>query len=673
MKLFSRCSIFLLVLCLMTTLLPLSAFAGTDGIFTYEINDGQATITACDNNASGKVVVPSTIEGCPVTAIGREAFYRKDKITEIVLPNSVKTIGYYAFYGCTELSTINLPSGLTVLEACFSNCTKLTSLCIPASVQKIKTDVFWNCKSLSNVTVEKSNATFYSVGNCIIRTADKAVVFANAHSKIPSDGSVKTIATKAFSGVNELTDVVIPYGITTVEESAFSLCRNMTSIHLSETVTNFSPIASECDSLSTLTVDSKNPVYHSSGNCIIQTGTKTLIQGCKNSKIPSNGSVTAIGAKAFDDIKLTSITIPSGVTTIGELAFLYCTKLTSISLPNTLKTIGDEAFKYCYALTSISLPEGLETVGRYAFSESALSEITFPRSVSEIKVGCLSSCKKLQSVTVLNRNTKLGTGGSTLYGDITIHGYAGSTAETYAIKYSKTFVALNGHTCAYEQKVTTGKYLSSTASCTAPAKYFYSCTCGAKGTKTFTHGDVLAHTYDNACDPSCNACKATRTAPHAFSDTWKSNDRVHWHACTCGAKSGESTHTWDIGTVTQKPTETENGTLLFTCTICGAKRTEDIAPTPSVTVPTEPTPTEPAPTEPTPTEPSPTEPSVPSQTEPTVQTQTNPPESTAPTISEAPVSLDKEPSLIWIIPVSLVVIGLVILIIFLLKRKKEKE
>lgn len=648
MKVFSRCGAIFLICCLMAALLPLPANAGTYDVLTYEITDGEVTITDCAKDATGKVVVPDTIEGHPVTAIGWEAFDGQDQITEIVLPDSIKSIDSYAFRGCTELTAINLPSGLAVLKPCFWNCTKLTSLRIPASVEKIRDDVFWNCKNLSNVIVDEGNPYFYSVDNCIIRTADKAVVFANAHSNIPSDGSVTTIATKAFSGVFELTDVVIPYGITTVEQSAFSLCRNIVSIHLPETVTSFSPVASECDKLSSLTVDSKNPVYHSSGNCIIQTNTKTLVQGCKDSKIPTDGSVTAIGERAFDDMNLTSIAIPVGVTTIGKYAFLSCTRLTSISLPDTLKTVEDEAFKYCSALTSITLPDGLKTVGRYAFDGAALSEIIFPGSVSDIKVGCLSNCKKLQSVTVLNPNAKIGLGASTFYGDVTIYGYTGSTAEAYAKQYSKTFVALDAHTCAYDQKITTSKYQSTPASCTAPAKYFYSCTCGEKGTKTFTHGNALPHTYDGDCDESCNVCGAIRTIRHAFTDEWKIDELVHWHECACGAKKGEAPHGWDNGATTDAET------MIFVCTTCGAQRTENIAPVPDVTKPT--VPSEPAPTEPAPT--------VPAQTDP-VGTEPVPTEPSAPE--------QEGPSPLWLIPVFLIVILLLILVIFLLKRKKEKE
>ncbi len=647
MKIISRCGALLLILCLITTLLPLPASAGTYDIFTYEITDGKVTITGCAKNTTGKVVIPDAIEGFPVTAIGEEAFYRQTKITEIILPDTVNTISKAAFSVCSKLTAINLPSNLTSLnDSILYYCTNLTSLHIPASVTSIHYGAFKFCPKLSSLTVDKGNQHFHSVDNCIIETDTKTLVAATANCQIPADGSVTTIASGVFYNNPSLTTVTIPHGVTTVKGDAIMYCENLVSLHLSDTVNSFVRQTNANRKISSLTVDKNNPVYHSANNCIIETDTKTLIQGCSTSKIPTDGSITTIGIYAFYFSGVTSITIPEGVTDIKHAAF-FSSNLTSISLPSTL-----------------------ETVGSRAFHNTSLSEVTFPSSVRYIN-NCLDSCENLKSVTILNPNAEIVGTANAFYGDVTIYGYPGSTAEAYAKEYGKTFVALGAHTCSYNQKVTAVKYLSNAASCTAPAKYFYSCTCGEKGTKTFTQGDVLAHTYDNACDPSCNACKATRTAPHAFSDTWKSNERVHWHECTCGAKSGESTHTWDIGTVTQKPTATENGTLLYTCTICGAQRTEDVAPTPGVTDPT--VPTEPAPTEPAPTEPAPTEPTVPSQTEPTVQTQTNPPESTVPNVPEAPVPQDKEPSLIWILPVSLVSIGLIILIIFLLKRKKEKE
>lgn len=569
MKAISRCGAIFLICCLVMALLPLSVDASTYDIFTYEIKDNQVTITACDKTAQGEVIVPDTIEGSPVTAIGEKAFSGLQYITKITLPETVNTIGKLAFYQCESMTGINLPSGLTTIEyGTFSLCTSLTSLRIPATVTKINPEAF-SCRKLSSLTVEEGNPVYYSAGNCVIKTATKEVVVATVHSTIPTDGSVTSIGNYAFRGQTELEAFTVPHGITTIRGDAFFDCTNLSSFHLSDTVTKLSPnFKNNFKSITTLTVDENNPVYHSSGNCIIETATKTLVRGCSSSTIPDDGSVTSI----------------------GYYAFYYSRGLTDLTIPSTVSQIGSD---------------------------------------------CLRSCKDLRSVTVLNPDAQINGGANTFYGDVTIYGYIGSTAEAYAKEYGKTFAALDPHTCTFNQNVSADKYLSVPASCTAPAKYFYSCTCGEKGTKTFTHGEALPHTYDDTCDTSCNVCNASRTAPHAYTDAWQKDALVHWHECTCGAKNGEAAHTWDSGATT------DAGTVVYLCTICNAQRTESIATPPEVTEPTTP-----VQTEPTITDPAPTEPSTPEQ---------------------------DGPPLIWILPVLLVILALLILIIFLLKRKKEKE
>ena len=627
MKLFSRCGAIFLALCVLIAFLPLSASAATYDIFTYEIKDKQVTITKCAKNTTGKVVVPETIEGYPVTVIGKNAFKNQSGITEIILPDSVTKIDECAFYGCSGMTTIQLSAKLSSIQyLAFYHCDSLVSLHFPASLAILNGSSFYCCSSnLAYLTVDEGNPHFYSVDNCIIQRSNKTLVLGTAKSKIPSDGSVTTIGTDAFTALSDLTHLTIPHGVTKVQSNAIRECPNLVSIHLSDTVTKY-VYQTNLKQLSTLTVDPGNPVYHSSGNAIIETATKTLIQGCKNTKIPVDGSVTAIGSNAFRNCTgITAITIPEGVTTISASAFSACTNLASISLPSTLQSVGKEAFV-----------------------STALTEITFPASVDHIYGRCTAYASRLKSVTILNPDAQIDGGTDTFNGDITIYGYTGSTAESYAREHGKTFVPLDPHICTYDQKATADKYLSSAASCTEPASYFYSCTCGETGSKTFPHGDALPHTYDNNCDTDCNVCKASRTVTHTYDD-WKSNEGVHWQECVCGEKTGEAAHTWDTGTVTIEPTAENAGTKLFTCTICSAQRTESVEPIPEVTepnVPTEPTPTEPTPTKSTPTE------------------------TTPPDISEPE---DQKPSLIWILTVSLVVIGLIILIIILLRRRKKEK
>ena len=117
----------------------------------------------------------------------------------------------------------------------------------------------------------------------------------------------------------------------------------------------------DCSGLTTIAVAGGNTKYHSDGNCLIETESKTLISGCKNSIIPTDGSVTSIGDLAFSGCTgLTSITIPDSVSSIGDGAFSGCTGLTSITIPDSVTSIGDFAFIGCTDLTSIEFDGTIE-------------------------------------------------------------------------------------------------------------------------------------------------------------------------------------------------------------------------------------------------------------------------------------------------------------------------
>ena len=147
-----------------------------------------------------------------------------------------------------------------------------------------------------------------------------------------------------------------------------------------------------------------------------------------------------------------------------------------------------------------------------------------------------------------------------------------------------------GHTHNFNQKNTSETYLKSAATCTKKAVYYYSCTCGEKGTETFESGetaphsystewssdetnhwhkcancdavaDKAAHRYDNACDTTCNDCGKTREITHSYSEVWSSDETNHWHECSvCGDKKDVAAHT---------PGAAATETTPQTCTICG--------------------------------------------------------------------------------------------------------
>jgi hypothetical protein len=213
-------------------------------------------------------------------------------------------------------------------------------------------------------------------------------------------------------------DLVIPetiegYPVTDISGSAFQNCSGLTSITIPDTVHHiFELRLSGCTGLERLIVSPGNTCFHSSGNCIIETESKTLIAGCKNSVIPSDGSVTSIGHNAFYGCTgLTEITIPGSVTSIGPDAFYGCTGLTEITIPGSVTSIDHHAFYGCTGLTEITIPISVTEIDWAVFGGCAgLTSINIPDSVTVISEEAFSDCIRLKSINIPDSVTGIGKG-----------------------------------------------------------------------------------------------------------------------------------------------------------------------------------------------------------------------------------------------------------------------
>ncbi len=338
-----------------------------------------------------EIVIPSTHEGKPVTSIGYEAFYKCTDITSIEIPEGVKSIGDRAFQGCSALTSIVIPDSVTdITSYMLCRCTALKSVTIGKNVKSIGEYAFWESQNIESITVSADNATYYSSGNCLIQKSTQALVVGCKTSVIPS--GVKIIYKNAFDTCTGLTSIIIPDSVTSIEKYAFYRCTGLESVTMGNGIKTIGEYAFyECSKLADITIP----------DGVTSIGQYAFSYCAKLESIEIPDSVTGIlGACAFDHCTgLKSAVIGNGVEAIGAYTFSACTGLESVVIGNGVKIIGDGAFMGCIGLTDITLPDGLTAIYECPFAGcSGLESITIGSGVESIGADAFKSCDSLTTV-----------------------------------------------------------------------------------------------------------------------------------------------------------------------------------------------------------------------------------------------------------------------------------
>ena len=445
-----------------------------DGLY-YSLGSTTATVVADQSSdksvysAYTSVTIPASVTWnnyeYPVTSIGSNAFKNCTNLQSAVLPNSLTIIGTSAFESCSNLQTVNIPSSVTAINTdAFYYCSKLAGIDLPEGLLTIGQRAFYHC-NLTSITVPStvtsvSNAAFkenptttvvWKPVTCTVGTDDTAPFYSTS-SKVTSftfGPNVELVPAYICKNMSKLDTVVLPPSVSRLGQNAFQYCTSLKSINLPVTQKTLPQSFFEgCTSLESIELPAT-----------LTTISTDVFYGCsKLANVNLHEGITTIGLRAFFNCKLSEVTIPSTVTSIGNGAFkgnpltsvvwkpaecsigtddsapFYSTssqitsfvfgdsvqtvpsylckhmsKLDTVVLPPSVKSLGQYAFQYCTSLKSINLPVTQKTLPQ-SFLEgcTSLETIVLPATLTTISTDVFYGCSKLANVNLHEGITTIG-------------------------------------------------------------------------------------------------------------------------------------------------------------------------------------------------------------------------------------------------------------------------
>lgn len=576
-------------------------FSGCNSIESITIPNSVTSIkshafSSCTSLKS--VIVPDS-----VTSIGRSAFAYCNKLESITLPfvgssldgTTDNHFGY--IFGASSysqndtevpesLKNVVITNATNIKKNAFRYCMNLESITIPKSVTNIGVDVFSGCNKLLNVIVDVQNENFSSVDGVLFNKQKTELIYyplgkgkINTLYTVPD--SVISIRDKAFYNCTNLMNIEIPQGIKNIGNYAFYGCTNITNIKTSDSLENIGEYAFYgCTKLENILTLGK-----------ISNINNYAFYDCKNLRniiIPN--TVTNIGEYAFYGCEnLTEIIIPDSVKNMGNYAFYGCRNLVNVKISNNVPTINKGVFGDCVSLKNFQLSDGVINIGESSFFGcKSLTTLTISKNVKSIDWGAFANCDGIVTVVLPDSIEIISNSAFELCSNIKEVYYSGTKDKKSNIFIGSFNDSLINATWHYNSCISSATHtydyacdticdlcgaertvehnfewiIDTDATCGKEGKKHEECTiCHVKRNKDTVIEATDEHSYDNACDKTCNVCGKTRTVgAHKYSNSCDTSCNV----CKANRKTNHS-----YKTVTTKATTAKNGSIVKKCSYCG--------------------------------------------------------------------------------------------------------
>lgn len=375
------------------------SFLSKDGIL-YD-KSGSSLVKYPPGRADKSFTVPDS-----VTTVLQYAFYNCNLLEDIIIGDNVTTLQGFAFCDAKGLKNVSIGKGIKYLDwYTFGYCSALESIFIPSNIIYLDDRAFTGCTKLAEINVDSNNAKYSSIDGVLYNKSGEKLLeypLGKTDKSFTVPNGVLKIEEYSFSGNEYLEDLNLDGTVTDIGGSAFSRCENLKSITIGNNVQRIESYAfNYCISLTSVTIPD---------------------------------SVTYLGSNAFNICRsLKEITIGKGITEISEGAFSSCTGLTDFAVPDHITKIGYRAFNYCSKLENITIPDSVTAIGSEAFLDcSSLVSVKIPESVTEIGATAFKNCKNLTEITIPASVVSIGSNAFYNCPKLTVYGYKGTTAQTYA-------------------------------------------------------------------------------------------------------------------------------------------------------------------------------------------------------------------------------------------------